>query len=331
MSGTEMKTAFVTGATGFIGSHLVEELQRRSYGEIRCLIRGERKWLEGMDIVEVRADLFDEEAIADAVRGVDFVYHVGGVTRATDWETFERGNVQATVRLLEIVERINPDLQKLLVTSSLAAVGLCRGGVATEDSPLKPVSRYGRSKALMEQEIGRTASTVPAVVIRPPAVYGPREADIYTFFRTVKKGICPVVGDPNAPALSLVHVDDLVRGMIDAAEAPVTTGETYFLSSETFYSWNDVKQATTTALGRWALTVAVPPAFVTAIGALAELVGAMSGRYPPLNRDKAREIRRTCKKCSAEKAKRHFGFEPAVPLDKGIGETIAWYRAHGWL
>ncbi len=325
------KSAFVTGATGFIGSHLVEELQRRGYDEVRCLVRSDRKWLEGKEIVEVRGDLFDDEAIADAVRGVDFVYHVGGVTRATDWETFERGNVRGTVRLVEILNRINPGAQKLLVTSSLAAVGRCKSGVATEESPLKPVSRYGRSKALMEQEIARMASEVPIVVIRPSAVYGPREADIYTFFQTVNKGVCPVVGKPLVPALSLVHVSDLVRGMVDAAEASNTGGETYFVSSEIFYSWSDVKRATTDALDRWALTIAVPPSFVTAIGAVAELVGRASGRYPPLNREKAREIRRTCKKCSVEKATRHFGFEQRVPLDQGVSETIAWYRAHGWL
>lgn len=325
------KSAFVTGATGFIGSHLVEELKRRDYAEVRCLVRSDRKWLEGKDVVDIQGDLFDEDAIEDAVRGVDYVYHVGGMTRASDWATLERSNVQATMRLVEVVERVNPNVQKLLVTSSLAAVGRCRSRVATEESPLKPVSRYGRSKALMEQELSRMATDVSIVVIRPPAVYGPREADIYTFFQTVNRGICPVVGSPHEPALSLVHVGDLVRGMVDAAEAPKTAGETYFLGSETFYSWSDVKHAATDALDRWALTVAVPPAFVTAIGAISELVGRVSGRYPPLNRDKAREIRRTCKKCSISKAKEHFGFEQRIPLDQGVRETIEWYRANGWL
>lgn len=325
------KKAFVTGATGFIGSHLVEELQRRGYDEIRCLVRSERKWLEGLDIVEVRADLFNDEAIAAAVRDVDIVFHAGGVTRATDWQTFERNNVQATVRLLNVVKRENPNIHKVLVTSSLAAVGRCRSEVATEESPLKPVSRYGRSKALMEQEIGRMDASLPVVIVRPPAVYGPREADIYTFFQTVNKGLCPIVGDPNKPALSLVHVDDLIRGMVDAAESPDTAGETYFLGSETFYSWNDVKQATTKALERWALTIAVPASFVSAIGAFSELVGRVSGRYPPLNRDKAREIRRTCKMCSVAKAKQHIGYEQRMPLGRGIADTIEWYRQNGWL
>lgn len=325
------KNAFVTGGTGFIGSHLVEELQRQDYDEIRCLIRSEPKWLEGLDIVTVQADLFDDDVIADAVRDVDYIYHVGGVTRATDWETFERSNVRATMNLIQIVERENPGVQRFLVTSSLAAVGHCRSGIATEESPLKPVSRYGRSKAIMEQEISRKATSVPITVVRPPAVYGPREADIFAFFQAVNRGICPIVGNPHEAVLSLVHVSDVVRGMIDAAESSAASGQTYFVGSETFYSWSDVKHATTNALGRRALTIAIPPALVTPVGAAAELIGRIAGRYPPLNREKAREIKHTCKKCAVEKAKRHFGYEQRVPLDKGIDDTIKWYIRNGWL
>lgn len=326
-----MKTAFVTGATGFIGSHLVEELQKRGYDEIRCLVRSERRWLEGLDVVEIQGDLFDEEIVADAVRDVDYVYHVGGITRATDWETFKRSNVEATLRLVTAVERVNSSVQKVLITSSLAAVGRCRNSVATEESPLKPVSRYGRSKAIMEQELGTRSNSVPLVIIRPPAVYGPREADIFTFFQAVSNGICPVVGNPHEEALSLVHVQDLVSGMIEAAESPQTAGETYFLGSETFYSWSDVKHATTDALGRWSLTVAVPPRLIGVVGAVAEFVGRISGRYPPLNREKAREIRDACRMCSIDKAKHAFGYKQTVPIETGIAETIAWYKENDWL
>ena len=323
--------AFVTGATGFIGSHLVEELLRRGYDEVRCLVRKDLRWLAGLDVLEVRGDLFSADTIREAVAGVDYVYHVGGVTRAKDWDTFERANVRATEHLLEAVAEVNPGISKVLVTSSLAAVGPCEEGIATEESPLRPLSRYGRSKAEMEAAIERFHGRVPLVVIRPPAVYGPREADIYTFFKTLKAGFCPVVGNPHAPSLSLVHVRDLVRGMAAAAEAPVTTGETYFIGSETFYSWNDVKDAATAALGRGALMVAVPPALVGVVGAVVEMVGRLTGSYPPLNREKALEIRSVCKQCSIDKARRDFGYRQEVGLKEGVADTIAWYRREGWL
>lgn len=329
-----MPSAFITGGSGFIGSHLVEELRRRGYGELRCLVRRELRWLEGMDVVPVRGDLSDAALLREALWGVDYVYHVAGVTRATDDRVFEEGNVRATIDLLEAVGEAAPGVRRVVVTSSLAAVGRCAGGVATEETPLEPISRYGASKARMERAVAdwsRQHPAVPIVVIRPPAVYGPREADIYTFFKTVSYGICPVVGSGSEPVLTLVHVRDLVRGMVDAAEATGTAGETYFLGSERAYSWNDVKQATTAALGRPALTLPVPGALVGAVGALVEAAGRLTGHYPPLNREKAREVREACKICSSDKAHRDFGYLPQVPLDAGVRETIAWYREQGWL
>ncbi len=333
-----MSIAFVTGGTGFVGSHLVEELKRRNYTEVRCLVRGAPKWLDGMDIVPVRGDFSRVEVLWEALRGVDYVYHVAGVTRAIDRETFEQGNVKATLNLLGAVRMANPAVKKVLITSSLAAVGPCPGGVATEDAPLRPISRYGRSKADMEQAIASPNDNglvymqeLPLVVVRPPAVYGPREADIYDLFKTAARGIFPVIGRGARPDLSLVHARDLVRGMVDAAEAEHTAGETYFIGSERPYSWNEIKQAMTEALGRKALTLPVPGALVGAVGAAVELAGRMAGQYPAFNREKAREARAACKMCSSEKARQAFGYHENISLGEGMRETVAWYRSHGWL
>jgi nucleoside-diphosphate-sugar epimerase len=325
-----MRTAFVTGGTGFVGSHLVEALLQRGYREVRCLVRRDLKWLAPLGIVPIRGDLTDRAVLEAAVRGVDEVYHVAGVTRATDWATFEQGNIRGTLRLLEAIRAVHPGIRKVLVTSSLAAVGRAEG-VADETTPLNPISQYGRSKAQMEAALAPFQADLPLVVVRPPAVYGPRETDILTFFQTVRRGICPVIGDGTQPDLSLVHVRDLVQGMIDAVASEATSGQTYFIGSEVSYAWNQVRDATAAALGRSVLTIPIPPALIEAVGAVAEVAGKLLGTYPPLNREKAAEIRHACKMCSSAKARRDFGYQPGIPLEDGIRETIAWYRAHGWL
>ena len=313
---------------------------RRGYDEVRCLIRSRFKWLEAVSgITPVRATLSDVQQLWEALDGVTHVYHLGGVTRAQDWRTFQKNNVQATLSLLGAVKQAAPAVERVLVTSSLAAVGRCKEDVADEETPLEPVSRYGRSKAQMERALAERHDMrasfhdqLPITVVRPPAVYGPRDRDILDFFKAVDRRLCPVVGGGSG-RVSLVFAKDLARGMAEAAEAEDAAGETYCLGGrrDDGHTWNEVKAAATQALGHGALTVPVPGPLVGAMGAASEAWGRLTGRYPPLNREKAREIRHACTVCSSQKARNDFGYAPATPLEEGVAETIRWYRAKGWL
>lgn len=324
------KTAFVTGGTGFIGSHLAEALLKRGYSEVRCLVRSKPKWLTGVDVVPVHATLMDQSAILEAVSQVDYVYHLGGVTRARDWPALYDGNVTATLNLLQAVEQANPTVQRVLIASTLAVIGRMSGQTAEESTPRHPVSRYGQSKSAMEDAVWqRFGSTLPVTIIRPSSVYGPRDRDIFTFFQTVSRGICPILRSDEG--LSLVHASDLVRGIIDAAESPVTSGETYFLGSENVVSWTDLRKAAVTALRRRALPVYIPRMLVKPLGRASEMLGNLASRYPPLNREKAREILYAAKMCSSAKARRDFGYYQRISLIEGVTKTIAWYKEQGWL
>jgi len=302
---------------------------------VRALARASPKWLEGLDVELVAGDLQDASALAKGVEGADAVYHVAGLTRARDQKTLDAANVDGTLVLLETVRQHAPDVQKVLVTSSLEAMGpnrLAPDGAAfpaIETDLPEPISMYGRSKARMETEVWKQFSDLPVVIVRPPAVYGPRETDIFEMVKGASRGLFAVVGRSDVPRLSLVHVLDLVRGMVELAESDATIGETYFVGARG-YSWDEVRQAMERALGRRSFRLPVPGTLIGAAGALAEAAGRVTGSLPPLTRDKAEAAKHTWI-CASSKAEAAVGYAPQVGLGEGMAETVAWYREAGWL
>lgn len=323
-------TAFVTGGTGFVGSHLVEHLLSSGYTDVRCLVRSDPKWLSDLPVTLIAGDLAHTQALDTGIAGADVVYHVAALTRARTWPAFQSANVDSTRHLLERIRVKAPNLQRIVLTSSLAAVGRSAHAIPDESTPLRPVSMYGRSKMEMEQ-VAREFNDLPWTIVRPPAVYGPRETDIFTFFQTMSRGICPVVGNGREPALSLVHVHDLVRGMRQASEVDRTVGGTYFLGSREPYSWAVIRDAAATALGRRVVTVPVPRFLVPIVGAATEFAGRLLGTYPAMNREKAAEIMSAATMCDSRLAMDTFGYAPDVDLWEGLQQTMAWYRKAGWL
>ena len=323
------RTVFVTGGTGFVGSHLTDALVARG-ATVRCLVRKDPKWLDGAPVELVEGSLLDPDALRRGVSGADIVFHMAGRTRATEREAFRRDNVEGTDNLMRAIAEAG-SVARTVVASSLAAVGRGGSGVVNEDVPLDPVSDYGWSKAEMERSLAAWSSKLPLTIVRPPAVYGPRETDILTFFQSVAKGLCPIVGDGSAPSLSLVHVDDLVRGCLQVALAPAAEGRTYFLGGPTQASWYGIRDAAAAALGRRVLTLPIPRAVVPVVGAVSEMAGRLFGSYPPLNREKAREILEAALMCSSDRAMKDFGYAPIVSVQEGVRQTIEWYREQRWL
>jgi nucleoside-diphosphate-sugar epimerase len=323
--------AFVTGGTGFIGSHLVDTLiEHDEYEEIRCLVRNNEKWLKGKDFVKVKGDLDELSVLKKAVKGVDVIFHLAGLVMAPTYQEFEHANVDATENLIRIAQK--QGIKKIVVLSSLAAAGPSQGRPLKEDDPMHPVSMYGKSKKQMEEMIHRTYSgdDTSITILRPPAVYGPREDQIFTFFKAVSNRICPIIGDGRHPKISLVYVSDVIQGILKAAEQEVPGVNTYFITGKEVHTWNEIRGTTAKVLGKKSIPIYIKPKFVKKIAGFIEKTASFFGTYPVINREKANEMimEWTCK---AEKAEKELGYEPDYSLAEGISRTIHWYQLHHWL
>jgi nucleoside-diphosphate-sugar epimerase len=327
-----MINALVTGASGFIGSHLVEALLARGY-RVRVLLRpsSSREWLNNLPIETATGDLFSPAALEEAVKGMDYVYHSAGITKARTADEYYRGNAAGTRNILQAVRQANPSLKRFVQISSQAAVGPSPPAAPVNESALpRPITAYGRSKWEAERECHAVGSEFPITIVRPPAVFGPRDKDIFEFFRTVGMGLQPMVGFAEKE-VSLIHVGDLVRGFILAGESQASTGKSYFISSERAYGWREIGDITSRVMGKRVLRLRIPEFAVYGIAVVAEGVARLSGKVALINLEKARDMVQDHWTCDSSAAKRDFGYAQEIPLAEGIASTVAWYREHGWL
>jgi nucleoside-diphosphate-sugar epimerase len=329
----------VTGATGFIGSILVDTLAGRyehkgvGNAEIYCLVRktGSLARLENLPIQFVHGDLFTDAALIPVLAEVTHVIHLAGVTKARAESEYFRANGEATRHLLQLCAQHAKNLQRFVYASSLAAAGPSADGhLVTEDETPRPVSIYGRSKLAGELACQEFCRTLPITIIRPPAVYGPREKDIYQYFKQVKMGVRLRLGWRERKA-SIIHAQDLVNGILLASTHSAAVGETYFMANPQSYDWQELGQTLATVMHRKTISLAVPEFVAPVLAAFSELGAKITGKPALLNFDKLKELRQYFWVCSGEKAKQDLGFVPALSIQEGLRLTWQWYRENGWL
>lgn len=322
--------AFVTGGTGFIGSHLTDHLlDSDKFSEVRCLVRTTDKWLQGKEFRKISGDLNNLKALNEGLEDADMLFHIAAIVKAPDERTFRQANVEATENLIRVAQR--KGVRNIVILSSLAAVGPSQGTPVNESSDMDPVSMYGRSKKEMEERIHLIAGKDDSIkIIRPPAVYGPREDQIYSFFKSCSKGICPIIGNGKHPRVSMVYVSDLVKGIMLAAEKEDPGVHTYFISGKEIHSWEQIRAVTNRVLGKKTIPLKIPPGLVKKVAAVFEDVASFFGSYPVVNREKARELVLEWT-CSNSKAEKELNYRPEVSLAEGISRTIHWYKIHNWL
>lgn len=327
-----MTTVFVTGATGFIGSHLVDALLKKKYS-VKCMVRktSNLRWLKDKPVELIYGDLFNEEILTPVLKVVDYVYHVAGVTFAKKKEDYFKGNVNATKSLLEISYKVNPHLKKFIHISSQTAVGPSYSEQPVDETmEYHPITTYGKSKMEAEKAVLDYFDKMNCTIVRLPAVYGPRDVAIYEYFKTMNMRLQPLIGFGDK-LVSLIHVRDTVNGIILACEAEKAASQIYFISSKRYYNWKEIGEMTSKLMGKKTLRIRVPHFAVYIVGAFAEFFSLFSSKPAILNIEKCRDLTQKFWTCSAEKASRELGYSEQVNIEAGFKETIEWYKQQRWL
>jgi nucleoside-diphosphate-sugar epimerase len=273
-------------------------------------------------------DVVDPPCLDKAVEGVDLVFHAAGTTRAGDEVAYRQHNTAGTRSLAQAVLSRGGSTVRVVLVSSLAAGGPSRPNrprrEEDEDAPQGP---YGRSKLEAEDILRRDLGELPWTIARPPAVYGPRDRGFLPLARMASRGWVPGLRQP----ATLIHVRDLARGLFQAAVSPATVGRTYYLTHPQVTSWRELGELMARTRGKRALVLPLPRALIPGIGKAVNSVAGVLGKPAPLPEDRLQDLKVPAWTCDAARARDDFGFEAQVDLEKGIPDTMEWYRRKGWL
>ncbi|HUA57342.1 MAG TPA: NAD-dependent epimerase/dehydratase family protein [Verrucomicrobiae bacterium] len=315
----------ITGATGFIGSHLIDRLKFLKQ-PFRCLLRrgSLRPMPEGVETVE--ADLSTGQGLDRALDGVACVIHLAGVTKTWRLADYYTGNAGATAILCKALAGKGI---RLVHVSSLAAMGPNASATPLrEDAAPAPFTHYGKSKLEAEKTV--RAEVPDAVIVRPPVVYGPRDTDVFKMLEAVSRGWMLEIGGGER-YFSAIFVRDLVEGLLVAAAHPAASGRTYFLAHPEPLTWTRLGNTAARILGKRARTVRVPVPIAWLIGLGAEAFSWISRKPVIISREKVAEAQCRNWTCDPQRAADELGFVASTSLDRGLAETLAWYKEAGWL
>jgi nucleoside-diphosphate-sugar epimerase len=323
----------VTGGSGFLGSWVAELLSKDGH-DVRALVRrsSNRKHLETLERVELAVGSVEDSAsVAEAMRGVDAVVHCAGLVKAKDEAELVRTNVEGTRNLVEAAKAHAPGLKRFVHVSSLEASGPSPSGRPVDVEQESPCTAYGRSKLASEKVVIGAKGSIPVTVLRPGAIYGPRDAEILEAFRSVKRGLLPTVAGGHARG-SFVYGPDCAAACIRAIEADVPSGSVYFVDDGgDAVSQRAFLEMIEEALGRRALVrMSLPKGLLKTVALGVEAYGKASGKAVMLTREKANMLLQHFV-CESSRTREDLGYRPEVPLREGVRRAADWYRENGWL
>lgn len=319
----------ITGASGFIGGRLRDALLEFGSDVVAIRRPGSPASRVGRSVEADYARVADLERVVRAEKP-DYVLHVAGVTKGSSYEDFRLGNVMPTRNLLTAVRREHPDTKRFVLVSSLAAYGpSATAAPHREEDPPRPIEHYGESKLEAERVVEQESSGVPWTIVRPPGVYGPGDVDYFNLFQSAALGWSLFFGNRHR-CMSLIYVDDCIRGIAQAAQDARTVGKGYFLAGDDQVTWEQLQAEITRVVGRPVRTVDLPEQLLLLAALGGEIATQIDKKPRLLNLQKARMGAQQAWTCVADAARRDFGFAPEVSLAEGVRRTHAWYVANGW-
>jgi dihydroflavonol-4-reductase len=327
-----MRTVLVTGASGFLGGHVVEALARHGIRP-RCLVRPGRRldFIRDWSPEIVLGDITSGAALDAAVEGADGVVHCAGITRALSLPDYLRVNAAGCENLYRACLERNPGVRRIVHLSSLAAMGPSVAGRPVEEGgEAHPVSDYGRSKLAGQRIAEAHMPRLPVVVLLPPAVYGPGDRAFLGLFAWAKRGLAPAIGRGER-WVSLLYAGDLAQAVVACLESGKAVGRAYLLEDGQPHAWRDVTAAIGKAMHASTVRVRVPVLVARMAAAAIGLAGRCTGRPALLDCDRLKDFLEPSWTCSEARIRAELGFVARVTLEQGVGETARWYREHRWL
>ena len=318
----------VTGASGFLGSHVAERLSKQEGVNLRLMLRPTSRlaFLDGLSYERADGDMRDDAALTTAVEGVDIVVHLAALTAARTEAEYHEINALGTASLVKAAREAG--VKRFVYVSSLAALGPSGDG-AMPQTP-HPISPYGRSKLAGEYPVLAERDAMSVAVVRPPVVYGERDRALVPFYRLAKLGFVPVYGD-GSHLLTWIHVHDAADAIIATSLAGGPSGAVYSLSDGAPYSWRQLVEAYGRGTGRKVRVIATPPVLFS-IGASAVGFAQTLLRRPfPLSPEEVINMRARAWICDHEAITRDLGWQPSTAIEAGFAQSYRWYREQGWL